>query len=542
MQIQRQKSPPPLVLPESPKRSTHMHTRSILTKALQVGGSTVLSRGLAVVRDKFLIQYMGSGIIQDAFRVAFKLPNTLRQIFAEGALSPVVVPTIVKLERSGEREQVNSLMSLSFLVFEGTVLVLCAMAFMWAPTVIGFTAPGWSGYQAELAARLLRILVSYIFFISCNSLFAGALQAVHHFLVPALTPAINNICFIGGLLTCMFFKLPVEYFCLFVLLGGFVQFVLHVGMYIKLGFRFGAITPRTWEQFKPVLGKFIPAMLSGGMMQLSSLVDTYYASYLPAGSITILDLASGFMRIPLGMIGVALSTILLSHFSRVVLYAPKRLSFYLLESVKFVFWLTIPITMTMMFFSEKIFYTLFHSDKFSFAQVTEAKLVLSAFLVGLFFHSMNKVLLSVYYAAHQVWIPALITSVALAVNIMLCKWWVMTFQATGLAIATSVSASLQALFFIALLRWKFNFKMYAAPFALFLVRYMTQLLLVSFGFLAAYYSVLSAIERLPQQILQLLTMSILFWGWVFPLLAVAGYVLYKTRDMFKIRLHFIRDL
>ncbi len=541
MQIQPQRTQKPIFPPEQPKQAERMHTRSILAKAFQVGSSTVLSRGLALVRDKLLIQYMGTGLVQDAFRVAFKLPNTLRQIFAEGALSPVVVPSIVKLERTGEREQVNGLMTLSLLIFEGTVSVLCIAAFIWSPTVIGLTAPGWGGDQALLAARLLRILVSYIFFISCNSLFAGALQAVHHFLIPALTPAINNVCFIGGLAICMFFQLPIEYFCLFVLLGGFVQFVLHLGMYLKLGFRFGYITPLTWVQFRPVMGKFIPAMMSGGMMQLSSLVDTYYASYLLAGSITILDLASGFMRIPLGMIGVALSTILLSHFSRVVLYAPKRLSFYLLESAKFILWLTLPIILSMMLFSEKIFLTLYHSDKFSMIQVTEAALVLNAFLFGLFFHSLNKVLLSVYYAAHQVWIPAVITSVALAVNIMLCKWWVMTFHAKGLAIATSVSAAFQAIFFIAMLKWKFNFKIYAGVFGMFVMQYVLQLLLVGAGFLAIYQALLLLIDRLPQQIALLLTTSLLFWGWVLPLMAVAGYVLYRTRDIFNIRLHFVKD-
>lgn len=528
--------------PEQPKQPAQMHTRSILAKAFQVGTSTVLSRGLALVRDKLLIQYMGTGPIQDAFRVAFKLPNTLRQIFAEGALSPVVVPSIVKLERSGEREQVNGLMTLSLLIFEGTVSLLCIATFIWASMVIGWTAPGWGGEQAELAARLLRILVSYIFFISCNSLFAGALQAVHHFLIPALTPAINNVCFIGGLALCMLFKLPVEYFCLFVLLGGFVQFVLHLGMYLKFGFRFGYITPLTWAQFRPVLGKFIPAMLSGGMMQLSSLVDTRYATYLLPGSVTLLELASGFMRIPLGMIGVALSTILLSHFSRIVLYAPKRLSFYLLESVKFVFWLTLPIVLSMMLFSEKIFLTLYQSDKFSAAQVTEAALVLNAFLFGLFFHSINKVLLSVYYAAHQVWIPAMITSIALAINILLCHWWVMTFQATGLAIATSVSSAFQAFFFIAVLKWKVNFKIYAGAFGLFALRYVMQVAIVGAGFLACYYGIVSLMHQLPQQIAHLLTTSLLFWVWVLPLMAIAGYVIYRTREIFKIRLHFLKNI
>jgi len=539
--IQKQPHKPQIPLPEEAKKTTpqNLHGRAIMIKTIQVGGSTVLSRMMGLIRDILLVRYMGTGMIQDAFRIAFKLPNMLRQIFAEGALSPVVVPTIVKLVKEGDRTAVNRFMTLSFVLFEGAVLAIAALMIWQAPAVITLTAPGFGEYQTLLAARMLRLLATYIFFISSNSLLAGALQAANHFWIPALAPVINNVCFIGGLLICLVVGLPVEYFCLFVLLSGVVQFAMHLGMYFRLGYAFEAIEAQTLSPFKSLMHKFIPAMLSGGMMQWSQVVDNFFASYLPAGSISLLDLSNGFLRIPLGVV-VALSTILLPHFSRVVTYAPKRLSYYLLEGAKLVFWVTLPATLVMSFLSQKIFFTLFYSSSFTLAHVAQAQLILCACLLSLFFHSINKILLSMFYALHQVWLPAAVTMSAMLMNIVLCQWWVSSFQVTGLAIATSVSAAFQTTFFVLLLYFKFNFKLYPRPFATFFTRYALQLILVLGGAYLAYQGMLIGISLLPTSLAHLLTATVFFWVWTLPLICVSGYVLYATRELFGVHLHFLR--
>src|SRR5258708_1557413 len=372
------------------------------------------------------------------------------------------------------------------------------------------TSTGFVAYHAALAARMLRLLATYIFFISSNSLLAGALQAANHFWVPALAPVLNNIFFIGGLATCMFFGLPVEYFCLFVLLSGVVQFALHLTTYFRLGYAFDSIKSQTLSLFKSLMNKFFPAMLSGGMMQWSQVVDDYFASYLAAGSISLLALSNGFLRIPLGVV-VALSTVLLPHFSRVATYAPRRLSYYLLEGAKLVFWVTLPAMVVMSFLSEKIFYALFYSDSFSLAQVAQARLILCACLLSLFFHAMNKVLLSMFYSLHQLWLPAGVTMSAMLMNIILCKWWVTTFQVTGLAIATSVSAAFQTTFFVLLLHFKFTFRLYPQVFMGFIYRYMLQLLLVLGSAYAVYELLLVAITLLPSALATLLTTTVFFW-------------------------------
>jgi putative peptidoglycan lipid II flippase len=529
--------------PETPHTSTikvphRLHSRAILFKTLQVGSSTILSRFMGLLRDKLIVHYMGMGLIQDAFRVAFKLPNMLRQIFAEGALSPVVVPTIVKLVKAGDRNAVNRFMTLSFLLFEGSVLAISGLIMWKATFIIAVTAPGFGPYQTALAARMLQLLATYIFFISSNSLLAGALQAMQQFWIPALAPVINNVCFIGGLLLCIAFGLPVEYFCVFVLLSGVVQFVLHLVTYFRLGFGFEAIDRQTWHPFKSVIHKFIPAMLSGSMMQVSLIVDASFASFLKEGSISLLDIANGFLRIPLGLV-VALSTILLPHFSRIVTYAPRRLSFYLFEAAKLVLWVAVAATIIMSFFAERIFYTVFYSSSFSLEQVAQGSLTLRACMLGLFFHAMNKILLSMFYSLHQVWIPAGVTMCAMLMNIILCKWWVATFQITGLAIATSVSAIFQASLFVLLLRYKFGFRLYPLAFADFLYRYALQLCVVFGSGYVAYKALFVLVSSLPATMAHLLTATVFFWAWVVPLLMVVGYAMYATREMFGIHLHFL---
>lgn len=522
--------------------STLLAKKSILKKTLQVSGSTAVSRVFALVREYYQVPYMGgASAVADAFRSAWMLPNMLRQIFAEGALSAAVVPTVVKMVKEGKKDEVNSLMALSFLVFEGAVLAICAFVFWKAEWIIYLVTPGYVPDKAIMAARFLRILMPFIFFISSSALLAGALQSMHHFWAPAIAPVIMNIIWVSALLLGVYRGLAIEAFCFFILFAGLVQCLMHVVIYFRLGFTFSAIDTRAWQGLKSLFKKFLPCTLSGGVLQLSLVLDTAFASYLPDGSVTLLSLAQGFLRIPLGIFAVAFSTILLPHFSRVSTYAPKRLSFYLLESSKLTFWITLPTGIMLSFFSEKIFLTLFHSSKFTMIKVLEAKLILMAFLLGLFFLSMNKILTNIYYSQHQMWLPAFVVIGGTAVNFLLNYLVVYRFQATGLAIATSVSSALQTVLFVALLHIKFNFRLYHLEFLNFLYRYVVQLVVVLLPFYALYRALYSVIEQwLPTVAVHMLTKAIGFWVWSLPLCLLCMLVLYKTKRFFKVHLYFLK--
>ncbi len=517
-----------------------LHKSSILKKTIEVGSSTLMSRVLGIIREGLMLTYLGAGIGSDIFFTAFKIPNSLRKIFAEGALSAAFVPTLVQVVRGQGRQQANNLMSLAFIIFEGLVLALCALVMFKTEATLNLIAPGWSPDKIALAVPLLRILMPFIFFLSSSALLAGALQSVGHFFVPAFSPVLLNIIFITGLLVCWSYNLPVTQLCFFILFGGFVQCVGHIVAYYKLHFSFGWPNMQALQHFGSVFSKFLLGSISLSIVEINLFISTSFASYLPEGSISLIYYANRFMGIPLGVFAVAFSTILLPHFSRICSYAPKRLSFYLLETTKFVFWVTVPATFMLSFFADKLFSTLFLSAKFNVQQATEAGYILITFALGLFFFSINKILLNMYYALHATWIPAVISAVATMLNVGLNMAFISSLHATRLAMAITISGIVQTLLFVAMLKIKFNFKFYGTHFFIFVRRYVTQLALVFTGFLALYWSIEMLISTwAPLALKNFLLYKIGFWLWVGPLCGLAFLTLFYTRRLFKVTLYFL---
>ncbi len=519
---------------------TTLSKQSIIHKTIQVGGSTLGSRVLGIIREILMVRYLGAGAVADAFITAWKIPNSLRKIFAEGALSAAFIPTLVKLVKEGKRDDANGLISLGFLVFEGIVLILCIIVILTAPTVVWFMAPGFSQEEIAQAVPYLRILMPFIFFISSSSLLAGALQSVNHFFVPAFSPILLNVVFIASLTLCLINKLPVEYLCFFILCGGCLQFLWHIATFFRLQFSFGVISSRVKQIFSSVFVKFGNCLLSMSVMELSLIIDTQFASWLPSGSVAILYYANRFMGIPLGVFVVAFSTILLPHFSRVATYAPKRLSFYLLEVTKFIFWMTIPITFLMIFFSRDIFATIFLSDKFPMEKVYQASLVLIVFMSGLFFFSLNRILLNLYYALHNTRIPAFVSIIATLTNVTLNWFFIDLLQAPGLALATVIAALVQTVLYVSYLYVYTEFTFYFKEFALFVLCYMVQLIITGTLFVWCYYVVRGLIEQfLPEYVTCLLLYKLLFWFWVGPLCLFSFASLYYFRAFFRVRVYFL---
>lgn len=514
--------------------------KTIIKKTVEVGGFTFFSRILGIIREILMVKYLGASALSDAFLTAYKVPNSLRKFFAEGALSAAFVPTLINTMQLKGRKQVKGLISLGFIVFEGIVLILCIIVILKANTVIDFIAPGFSIEQINNATPILKIVMPVIFFLSSSALLAGAFQAVGHFFVPAISPVLLNISFISGLIVCLSFHLPIIYLCWFILFGGFLQFIIHVITYIKLQFGFGDIKKDNFIQLRAILIKFFLCLPSISIMELSLFIDTSFASYLPKGSISLVYYANRFVGIPLGVFAVAFSTILLPHFSQLSLRAPKRLNFYLFESAKFVLWVILPVILLMTFFSEKIFYTIFLSPKFTLSQVQQAAHILRMFLLGLFFFSFNKILLNLYYAMHVTWVPALIAAGATIVNVLLDSLFLNWLQASGLALATSLSSIVQASLFAYFLWKKYNIHLYVNPFILFALRYGIQLVIFFIPFITSYYVVEWFISVYFSSLLATFFLYKLgFWLWTGPLSLLLFLALWYSRSYFNVRLFFL---
>lgn len=517
--------------------------KNILKKLFQVGGNTLISRFLGLTREILLMRYLGVGVFADAFTAAFLIPNSLRKIFAEGALTAAFVPTFINLYEKDGQKKADALMSLAFLAFEGTVLILCALV-MWKPAfVLSLIVPGFSPAQVAATIPCLRILMPIIFFLSSSALLAGALQSVNHFFVPAFSPVLLNGFFIGGILVCLSRGLPVEYLCVFVLCGGLAQFLLHIFAYFSLNFMFHMPRRETLSAFGQVLSKFMLCFLSMSVMEFNLIIDQRFASYLHVGSVTLIKYASRFMGIPLGVFAVAFSTILLPHFSRISMTDPKRLSFYLLECAKFVFWVTIPATFIMGFLSQDIFLTLFasSSSKFPAHLVPEAGLILLGFLVGLFFFSLNKILFNLFYSFHDTRRPMYIAIIATALNALFNYILVGIWGGVGLALATSLSGLVQMVLALYFLHSYHNFKLYPQEFGSFVKRYIAQLVCV----LVPFYFIYGLSRKIVEKVFVsgwghfFMIKSFGYWLWVAPLMVLCFYILYRTRHKFAIKLYFL---
>jgi len=518
-----------------------LHKKSIIIKTIQVGGSTLLSRLLAIIREILFFRFFGGpGVISDSFFTAYKIPNSFRKIFAEGALSAAIIPTIVSKIKKGDKDAVNSMMSLAFIVFEGTVLALCAFVIWKANAVVSFIVPGFSPEQMLFTARLLKILMPFIFFISSSALLASVLQSVNRFFVPAISPALLNVVFIISLTACLKFSFPVEYLCVFILCGGLLQFILHLITYFRLKFSFGTITKDTLKDFGNVMMKFLPCLFSMSIVEVSLFVDTNLASYLHKGSVSLIYLSNRFMGIPLGVFAVAFSTILLPHFSRLSIYAPKRISFYLLEATKFVFWVSVPVICIMIFLSENIIYTFFSfTGKFSLEQVSEASSILIAFLFGLFFFSLNKILLNVYYAFHNTWIPTIISIFATVVNYSLNLLLMKTLMATGIALATTISAIIQTFLFVIFLYFAFGLRFNFVKFGNFLLRYLGQLFVVFSLAYIMFRLLFCWVSTFSDTMATFFSSGIGFWILVIPIIAFVFLFIFYTRKVFKVKVYFL---
>jgi putative peptidoglycan lipid II flippase len=528
--------------------SKKLNGRSILKYTMQLGFATVISKGLGFVRELLMARYLGVGPLADAFFTAFRIPNSLRKIFAEGALSAAFVPTLTQVIAQEGREQGSRVTTAALLVMQAMLAVICAVFVFGAPFFIALQVPGWlvnDGQSSErfmVAVMLFKILIFYIMFISMSSLLAGTLQGINKFSVSAWGQIVMNIGWIIQLMVCSFYAVPLTTFCWFVLLNGAFYALFHCLFYWQEGFTFSFVfDKKVWASVWQGLKKFFPCALGLGAVEINLYIDQIVASYLPGGSLSLLNYTQGFVRLPLGVFAVAFGTILLPHFSRVSRYAPRRMGYYLLESSKLVLWVTLPATLLMSLFSYKIFYTTYYSfsDKFALEYVQQASVLLILSMLGLFFLSLNKIVVNIYYALHETRWPTIITIISTVCNTVFNIIGMRFLGLNGIVLATSLAAVIQLVLCVWVLHTRMRLPMYPRAFWDFCFNYFTQVALVSIVFSGLYGLCWYGISLCSAGITHLLFETMLYWLWVGPLCGLFMLALYVTRRQFGLRLHFL---
>jgi putative peptidoglycan lipid II flippase len=518
--------------------SQQLHKKSIVMKTLQVGAATFLSRMIAILREILMVKFLGIGALSDAFIAAFRFPNIFRHVFAEGALSASFVPVYVKALKQHERKDADGLMTATMLFVEGFILLFYAGILLFPNTVVWFIAPGFTAAQVEYTALFLKILFPFLAFVSAGALLGGALNAMNQFFIPAFGPALWNVLYVISLVLCMHFELAASFLCFGVLFAGIVQFLMSLITYYGYELRFSSITPAAKMLFKQVLTKFFPCLFGVSIIEINLLVSGQIASFLPAGSVSLLYYGSRFMNLPLGVFGVALSNILLPHFSRVVLYAPSRFNFYLLKVAKFVTWVMFPVAILFMIASENLFTMIFmFSKKVTLAHVMEAKWILVIYCMGLVFFAFNKILLSLFYSLKDTTSATIASAIAAVINLsidLVALYLGSIYVIAAATVASGLGMTIVSLYFLST---KHKIHFYARRYLLFLMKFGMQFLAIGGLFCVAFYgSEILLVRMWPTSWL----LGILgFWVRLGIASAGCAYLYFTTRHFFKIKLHFI---
>ena len=427
---------------------------ALLRSSATVGAATMLSRVLGLVRDVVLANVIGANGNADAFFVAFKIPNFLRRLFAEGAFAQAFVPVLADTREKGGLKAVRELVDRVAGVLGGTLLVLTLLTIFASPVVATIFAPGFLRDPAKLALTgdLIKITFPYLLLISLTG-FAGAiLNTYRRFAVPALTPVLLNLSLIAvALWLTPAFEEPAFALALGVLIAGFAQLLFQVPALAGID-----LVPRPrWapehDGVKRILVLMVPALFGVSVSQINLLLDTVLASLLPTGSVSWLYYSDRLTELPLGVFAIAIATVILPTLSGQRARADDpAFSETLSWAIRSVLLIAIPATVALAFLAEPLLVTLFQYGAFGAQDRVMAAVSLQAYSLGLGAFMLVKVLAPGFYAREDMKTPVRIGIIAMGTNMVLnllfvlpLLWWFNIGHA-GLALATSVSAWLNA--------------------------------------------------------------------------------------------------
>ena len=421
-------------------------SKRLLRSTATVGFMTLLSRILGQARETVFAILFGATAGMDAFLVAFKIPNFMRRLFAEGSFSQAFVPILSEYKAKYTEAEMQDLVQNVAGTLGGILLLvsLCGMIFssIW---IIVF-APGFihETTKFDLACTLLRITFPYIFFISLTALAGGILNCFGKFSIPAFTPVLLNVCMIAtAWFLSPYFKEPIIAGAWGVFLGGIVQLAFQLPFLIKLKM----LRWPKWGWQHPgvqrIMKLMVPALFGASIAQISLLLDTVYASFLKTGSVSWLNYSDRLMQFPLGIFGTALSTVVLPHLARK--YAQQdHVSFnHSLDwAMRLVLILALPAAIGMMLLSGPMVVTLFQYREFTPYDAMMSEHSLIAFSFGLLFFIWVKVLVSAYYARQDTRSPVRVGIYAMIASALLSLILIFPLGHVGLALSTSLASML----------------------------------------------------------------------------------------------------
>ncbi len=408
---------------------------------------TFLSRILGFVRDIVIARFFGAGMGTDVFFVAFKIPNFLRRLFAEGAFSQAFIPVLAEYRERSDMD-LKDLIACTSGTLAGILFIITAIGVISAPIIIMVFAPGFIDEpdKLSLAGDLLTITFPYLFFISLTALAGSILNSFGRFAVPAFTPVFLNLSLISAAIWLSpEFEQPVTALAWGVFIGGLIQLLFQIPFLIGM-----KQLPRPrWRPDSPGVKKIfklmLPAMFGVSVSQINLLLDTILASFLVTGSISWLYYSDRLVEFPLGVFGIALATVILPSLSKQHATASTAAFSQILDwALRWVFIIATPAAIGLIFLAEPLLISLFQYGAFEAEHAYQASLSLMAYGLGLLPFVFIKVLAPGYYARQDTKTPVKIGIIAMVVNMGLNIILMMQFAHVGLALATALSAGLNA--------------------------------------------------------------------------------------------------
>lgn len=428
-----------------PQPDAGTEKRKVTRAAGVVGLATLASRVGGFVRDLVIAYLFGATAMADAFFVAFRIPNLLRRLFAEGTLTIAFIPVYTEVLHKKGRDEAMLFFRSTWALLSLVLLAVTALGVAFAPWVVRAMAPGFTPGDGTyaLAVQLTRWCMPYIFFISLVALAGGVLNSLDHFFAPAVAPLLLNIAMITAALgLAPLVEPPVLSLALGVLAGGVTQLALQIP-YLRTR---GVPLRPSWDPRNPALRRVLrlmgPAAFGAAVYQLTVFINTVLASLLPTGSVSYLYYADRLIQFPLGIFAFAVATAILPSLSRQAAQGrPEALIEGMNYGLRLTLFVTVPAMAGLVVLAEPIITLLFQRGEFGAATAQATAGALAGYSAGLWAFACLRTVVQTFYALKDTKTPVYVAAACLAVNVGVGLALMGPLAHVGLALATSVSAA-----------------------------------------------------------------------------------------------------
>ncbi len=423
-----------------------MDQQGKIAKAAGVmSAATFISRVLGFVRDMIFAFYFGATGVSDTFFAAFRIPNLLRELFAEGSMSAAFIPVLTEYRQKRGEEEANRLVKIAFTFIVVVVGIVCLAGIVFSPAIVTIIAPGFLGspQKFSLTVLLTRIMFPFLLFISLAALVMGALNTKKIFFIPALAPAMLNITLI---LSIVFFESrtqqPIIAAAIGVMAGGFVQFAFQIPSFFKNGYELAVDTTFSHPGLKRMAVLLIPATMALSVSQINIVVSNILASFLPSGSITYLFYSMRLIQFPIGIFGVAMGMAVLPSLSE---HAVKGDLDKLREDFSFalrlLFFIAVPSMAGLIALRVPIVNLLFQRGSFDYTATRGTSEALLFYSIGIWSIVGVRVITATFYSMQDTRTPVKIATVGMLSNIVFSISLMGPLKHSGLAFANSLASS-----------------------------------------------------------------------------------------------------